>query len=221
MSADAATKPAARGVHARPSIDLVASAARYGSATLHEAAGRTGALPSAIKPVAPSFRACGPALTVRCAPGDNLWLHRAIYAAQSGDVIAASVSDDFEWGYWGEIMSTAALARGLGGLVVDGCVRDRERLERLGFPVFARGISIRGTSKDRDAPGSVNEPIMIGRAVIAPGDLLLGDADGVVALPRERLAETLDRAAARERAEEDVTARLARGERTLDIYGWD
>jgi 4-hydroxy-4-methyl-2-oxoglutarate aldolase len=152
--------------------------------------------------------------------GDNLWLHRAIYEAEPGDVIVASVGGEFEWGYWGEIMSSAALARKLGGLVVDGCVRDRDDLERLAFPIFSRGLSVRGTSKDAAAPGSIGQPILIGDVVIAPGDLIRGDADGVVAIPAARLSDALDRAAERERAEREIAARLARGERTLDIYGW-
>ena len=118
------------------------------TATLHEAGGRIGVMPSAIKPVSPTFRVCGPAVTVHSPGGDNLWLHRAIYVAQPGDVLVVHVSGEYDFGYWGEIMSCAAKARGLAGLVIDGCVRDGGILADFGLPVFARGLCIRGTGKD-------------------------------------------------------------------------
>ena len=123
---------------------------------MHEAGGKIGALPSIIKPVAPAFRCCGPALTVHSPGGDNLWLHRALDVAQPGDVLVVHVSGAHEHGYWGEIMTTMAKVRGLAGLVIDGCVRDGVLLEQIGFPVFARGLCIRGTGKDYGAIGWIN-----------------------------------------------------------------
>src|SRR5690606_22642629 len=125
------------------------------------------------------FRVCGPAVTVQSPGGDNLWLHRAIYAAEPGDVLVVHVSDKYDHGYWGEIMSTAAQVRGLGGLVIDGCVRDSTLLRSMTFPVFSRGLCIRGTGKDFGARGWVNYPLMIGGVTIQPGDLICGDEDGV------------------------------------------
>jgi 4-hydroxy-4-methyl-2-oxoglutarate aldolase len=198
----------------------VARASRFSTATLHEAAGRIGALPSAIKPIAPPFRVCGPALTVETAPGDNLWIHRAIDAAAPGQVLVVHAMGGFEWGYWGEVMSSAALQRRLGGLVIDGCVRDGEILARLGFPVFARGLCIRGTRKEAAAPGALGRAVQLGDVTVSAGDLVVGDADGVVVIPGPTVGATLDAAAAREATESQVIDRIARGEATLDIYGW-
>jgi 4-hydroxy-4-methyl-2-oxoglutarate aldolase len=117
---------------------LVATAQALPTATLHEAGGKIGALPSAIKPVAASFRCCGSALTVHSPGGDNLWLHRALDIAQPGDVLVVHTSGVHEHGYWGEIMTTMAQVKKLAGLVIDGCVRDGVLLEQIGFPVFAR-----------------------------------------------------------------------------------
>src|SRR5690606_19828681 len=136
-------------------------------------------------PVAPAFTLCGPAVTVHSPGGDNLWLHRAIYLAQPGDVLVVHVSETPDFGYWGEIMSEAAKVRQLGGLVIDGGIRDVRALERVGFPVFAQGVCIRGTGKDYGARGWINHPIQLGSLVVQAGDLVVGDADGVVVLPRE------------------------------------
>jgi 4-hydroxy-4-methyl-2-oxoglutarate aldolase len=204
----------------RVAPSVVEAARKYGVATLHEAAGRIGALPSAIKPAHPTFRVCGPAVTAHGPAGDNLWLHHAIYAAQPGDVLVVSVSGGYEYGYWGEIMSTAAKVRGLGGLVIDGCVRDGALLGDIGFPVFARGLCIRGTGKDTHAIGWVNAPVLLNDIVVAPGDLIVGDTDGVVALPRERAAEIVEASHHREIKEAKVLQQLEGGATTLEIYQW-
>jgi 4-hydroxy-4-methyl-2-oxoglutarate aldolase len=204
----------------RVSAEQLEQIAKYPAATLHEAAGRTGALPSGIKPVAPAFRAAGPAVTVATAPGDNLWIHRAIDAAAPGDVLVVHTGGAHEWGYWGELMSVAARRLGLGGLVIDGCARDGERLARLGFPVFARGLCIRGTAKASSALGALNEAVQIGEVTVHPGDLVVGDGDGVLVLPRASVEAILRAAAAREAKEATILERIEAGERTLDIYGW-
>jgi 4-hydroxy-4-methyl-2-oxoglutarate aldolase len=201
------------------SADELATARRLGAATLHEAAGKIGALPSAIRPVDAAFRLAGPAATVHGPAADNLWLHRAIYAAQPGEVLVAYVSGHFESGYWGGVMTQAALARGLAGLVIDGCVRDGAELPGLGFPVFSRGLCIRGTGKDANARGAINAPLLIGDATIAPGDMIVGDADGVVAIPATRFRDALATGIERERKEAQIVQRINRGETTLDIYG--
>jgi 4-hydroxy-4-methyl-2-oxoglutarate aldolase len=205
----------------RPDPALVKRAAAFPSSTLHEAAGKIGALPSLIKPMAPSFKICGPAVTVHSPGGDNLWLHRGICAAKPGDVLVVYVSDHYEAGYWGEVMSTAAKARGLNGLVIDGSVRDGELLEGKGFPVFARGLCIRGTGKDFDARGWINAPVLFGDVVIRAGDLVVGDTDGVVVIPQARIAQTLEAAQQREEFEADIMRRLEAGENTLDLFGWN
>jgi 4-hydroxy-4-methyl-2-oxoglutarate aldolase len=199
---------------------LVQAAAALPTATLHEAGGKIGALPSAIKPVAPAFRLAGAALTVHAPPGDNLWLHRALDIAQAGDVLVVSCSGAYEHGYWGEVMSTMAQARQLAGLVIDGCVRDGTLLAGIGFPVFARGLCIRGTGKDFGATGWIQHPVAIGGVVVQGGDLVVGDGDGVVAIPAARAEQVVAAARAREAQEASIIARLQAGESTLDVYGW-
>jgi 4-hydroxy-4-methyl-2-oxoglutarate aldolase len=205
----------------RVSDEIVGLAQSMPAATLHEAAGKTGALPAAIKPVVPAFCVCGPALTVHSPPADNLWLHRALAIAQPGDVLVVYTSDAYEYGYWGEVMSTAARYRKLGGLVIDGCVRDLVLLQDIGFPVFARGLCIRGTGKDFAARGWLNAPLRIGEVTVNAGDLIAGDADGVVVVPRGTAARVVEAAKAREEDESRVIQRLGEGELSLDIYGWN
>ena len=201
--------------------DLCDAAVRFGTATLHEAAGKIGALPSGIKPMAKGFRICGPAFTVHGPGADNLWLHRAMAVAKPGDVLVAYVSGVFEAGYWGEIMSTGAKAAGLGGLVLDGCVRDGDLLPDIGFPVFARGLCIRGTDKDFGARGWLNAPIMIGDVIVNPGDLVAGDTDGVVVIPRLSAAAAIKASREREDKEAKIMIELRNGAKSLDLYGWN
>jgi 4-hydroxy-4-methyl-2-oxoglutarate aldolase len=200
--------------------ELVQEARRLGTATLHEASGQRGALPSAIKPISSTMRVAGPAFTVATPPGNNLWIHRALAAASPGDVLVVATSGNHEAGYWGDIMTVAALEREIAGLVIDGCVRDSEAIARLQFPVFARGLSIRGTKKEANSPGSLRERIALGDATVGHGDLVVGDADGVVVVSRVIVTDVLENAREREKHEAEVVERLRNGETTLDIYGW-
>lgn len=200
--------------------DTLAAARRLPTATLHEAGGKIGALPSALKPVAPGMALAGPALTVHSPPGDNLWLHRALDIARPGDVMVVHCGGAHEHGYWGEIMATMAQARGLAGLVIDGGVRDGALLAAMGFPVFARGLCIRGTGKDFGAIGWLNHPVWMGEVVVQAGDLIVGDGDGVVAVPHARAAEVVARGLQREADEAAILQRLKLGASTLDVYGW-
>lgn len=193
--------------------------AQFGAATVHEAYARRGALPSAIKPVHASFSVCGPAFTVDCPSGDNLWIHRAVYAAQPGDVLVVDVRGAVEAGYWGEILSQAALAKRLGGLVIAGGVRDVEQIVALGFPVFAANVCLRGTSKDPTRDGRLGEQIRVGDVAVAPGDVVLGDADGVVIVDIDAVEAVVAASHARTHAEHEILRRLGRGETTLDIFG--
>jgi 4-hydroxy-4-methyl-2-oxoglutarate aldolase len=213
--------PTIAEVPARPAAAVVQAASRLPTATLHETAGRIGALPSAIKPVVPGMRLCGPAVTVHSPPGDNLWIHRAIYVAEPGDVLVVHVSGGFEYGYWGEIMSAAAKARHLGGLVIDGCVRDGAILADFGFPVFARGLCIRGTGKDEHARGWINHSVLVGDITVRAGDLVAGDTDGVFVLPQARVDSVAQAALEREAKETSILERIAAGERTLEVYRFD
>ena len=205
----------------RPDAALLTEARQLPTATLHEAGGKIGALPSAIKPTSPEFEVCGPAYPVSGPAGDNLWLHRAIADAEAGDVLVAFLEDYYEAGYWGEIMSTAAKARNLGGLVIDACVRDGAILPEVGFPVIARGFCMRGTGKDFNGKGSLGTALSIGNILIEPGDLVRGDTDGVVIVPQARIGEVNEKSREREAKEAAVMERLQSGETSLEIYGWN
>jgi 4-hydroxy-4-methyl-2-oxoglutarate aldolase len=188
------------------------------SATVHEASGGKGALSSRIKPISPDMKVCGTAVTVKLRPGDNLMLHKAIYVAEPGDVIVADADGYMEAGAWGEIMAVAAQNRGIAGLVFNGAVRDSDAMSERGFPVFCCGLCIKGTEKI--SLGRINHPLNLDNITIMPGDLILGDRDGVVVVEREEAEEVLQKSLAREEKEKGVMERLAQGETTLDIYGF-
>jgi 4-hydroxy-4-methyl-2-oxoglutarate aldolase len=195
------------------------SALAYGSATLHEAAGRIGALAARFKPAFAGARFAGPALPVLTPVGDNLWLHHAIYQAAPGDVLVVATTAPDEYGYWGEIMSEAAQARGLGGLVIAGGVRDTVELASVGFPVFSTTVNIRGTMKDPERFGSIGAPITLGDVTVQCGDLVVGDADGVVVIPADRIAGVLAAAAQRVAKEAAIIEQLRAGKTTVELYG--
>ena len=195
--------------------ELIAKAAKIASSTLHEAAGRIGALPAAIKPVAPGMTVCGPAFPVKGPPLDNLALHFGIDEAKPGDVIIADVGSHYEGGYFGEVMCTSAKALGLGGLVIDGCVRDGAELAEMGWPVFSRGLAMRGTLKDLNGDLYINEQIALGEAIVEPGDLVVGDTDGVVVIPKSMAADVIKAGIAREASEAATMKRLKDGSTTL------
>lgn len=204
----------------RPDQSLVDAINGIGTATIHEAGGQIGALPSYIKPVSDNWYVCGVATTVLSPPKDNLWLHRGIYQAQAGDVLIVDTGKFHEAGYWGEIMTHAAQQVGIAGLVIDGCVRDGSILEELGMPVFSAGLCIRGTTKNKDAYGAINVPIRIGEIWVFPGDLVIGDRDGVVVVPQSRIEEITEKSKAREDKESITISKLKAGERTVDMYGF-
>lgn len=197
---------------------LIELAARLGSATLHEAAGKKGALPSAIKPLREDWRVAGPAFTVVGPPRDNLWLHRAIYAAPQGSVLLHECGGDAEAGYWGGIMTNAAMQQKLAGFVTDGGVRDALELRGLNWPVFSRNICIRGTSKRVDGAGSIGKSAMIGDIVVQTGDLVVADADGVFVIAAADAERVIAAGEKRESDELEYVQRIKRGESTMAIY---
>ncbi len=197
---------------------IIAEASQISTATLHEAAGKRGNLPSAIKPVDPGMKLCGRALTVFSPPADNLWLHRAIYEAKPGEILVVDVGNFTEAGYWGDVMTYAAQLREIGGLVINGGVRDREQLIDMKFPVFSIGVCIKGTGKDQDAYGAMNQLIRMGDTSIAPGDLVVGDSNGVVVIPWNRAEEVIAKAKKRDADEERIKEQLKQGKSTLEIY---
>lgn len=185
------------------------------ASTLYEANGQEGALDPAIRAMAPGLNVCGNAFTVRCQPGDNLTLHAAAAYAEPGDVIVADVGDFADAGHWGEVLTAAAQARGIAGLVINGGVRDIAALAPRRFPVFARAVSMKAATKQ--IRGLINHPLTCGGVRIQPGDLIVGDDDGVVAVAHDRVRDALDRARNREMTESGIMNQLENGELTLDI----
>lgn len=200
-------------------MDFIKELSQFGTATLHEALGQIGNLPFEIKPLSKNMKLCGRAYTVKAKAFMNINLHRAYAYAKQGDVIVADCSGGYEAGYWGDLLTLGAMKQGVAGLVIDGCVRDADEIEALGFPVFSRGLCIKGTGKDPE--GSLNEPITIGEVTIYPGDYIVGDRDGVVVIPQNRVGEAIEKAKVREEKEARTRAELNKGLTSLQIYGWD
>ena len=199
----------------RPEPALIEQLAAYPSATIHEAQGRLGALSSSIKPVDAAMSLCGPAFTVRCAPRDNLMLQVAIAYAQPGDVIVVSAGEYAEAGSFGDVLANACKAKGIAGLVTDTGVRDTAELRKLGFPVFSYSVSIKGTVKETIGP--LAEPVLIGGELVRPGDVVRGDADGVVVVRREDLADAVRLSREREEAEAGYIAAYRAGRDVIEV----
>ena len=172
---------------------LVKAAAQYQASILADVAGRRGTLSSRVAPLSPSMRIAGPALTVEVRPGDNLMIHAAMSLAKPGDVLVIDGKGDETCALMGEIMVSQCMALGLAGVVVYGSVRDTEAIRELGFPVFAVGANPNGPNKL--APGRVNWPVSVGGTSVAPGDLIVADADGVVVIERSKVEAVLALAA--------------------------
>jgi len=193
----------------RPPQELIEKFKPIAVATVYEASGRKGFVNPKIKPIFRGMKLCGPAFTVQTAPGDNLMLHKALEKAQEGDIIVATVGDEYEYGYWGDLMATQAKAKKLGGLAIDGCVRDSEEIIEMGFPIFSRGLAIRGTVKA--SLGLINYPINFGGNGINPGDLILGDDDGIVVVKFQDCQEVLAKSKERIQKEEVKAKALMTG----------
>lgn len=188
-----------------------------GVATVHEAQGRSGLLRPYMRPIYPAARLAGSAVTVLCGPGDNLMIHAAMAVVQPGDVLVVATFSESSDGMFGELLAESCRANRVAGLVIDSGVRDTAEITALEFPVWAKAVSAQGTSKT--IPGSVNVPIVCAGVAVSPGDIVIGDADGVVVVPRAAVASVIAQAEAR-LAKEDLTrARLKAGELGLDIYG--
>ncbi|WP_405923169.1 4-carboxy-4-hydroxy-2-oxoadipate aldolase/oxaloacetate decarboxylase [Streptomyces sp. NBC_00035] len=199
----------------RPDAALVEQLSKYSSATIHEAQGRLGALSSSIKPVDHTMSLCGPAFTVRCAPRDNIMLQVAIAHARPGDVIVVSAGEYAEAGSFGDVLANACVAKGLGGLVTDTGVRDTLELRELGFPVFSHSVSIKGTVKETVGP--IAQPVLIGGELVRPGDVVRGDADGVVVVRREDVADVVGKSQDRVDAEAAYIEAYRSGKSVIEV----
>lgn len=206
-----------------PAIDpaLLERAKGFAMADLHEGlgavAGRQGLLAPTMRPVYPGARLCGQAVTCYNYPGDNLMLHAAIKLAQPGQIIVATNGGSAQGALWGEMVTVYAQLKQIGGAVIDGAARDTAAVAELGFPVFATAIS--ASHPEKRGPGSANVPVVVAGITVNPGDLIVGDADGVLAIPPRYLEAAMDAAQARVDKETGFRKKLHEGASMYDLLG--
>ena len=189
--------------------DVVRRASGFAASILADVAGRRGTMDGRIAPVAPTMKMCGPAFTIEVRPGDNLMIHASIAMARPGDILVVDGKADRTCALMGALMISACRKLNLGGVVLDAAVRDTEELRELGFPVYAVGANPNGPTKF--VPGRINWPVSCGGIAVHPGDLVVGDADGVVVIEREKAAALLDAAAKKVADEKARFADIAAG----------
>jgi 4-hydroxy-4-methyl-2-oxoglutarate aldolase len=196
--------------------DTATTLLALGAATLGESGGRP--MHPRIRAAWPGALLAAPAYAVTCAPADNLAVHAAVVAAPSGSALVVAV-DPPERGYWGEVLTTAAQARGLRGLVIDGGVRDIAALEAHGFPVFSALVALRGAAKV--SGGEIGGTAQVGDVAVATGDWVVGDRDGITVVPAAELGDVIERGRARAEKENVMFSKLRDGATTIDLLGLD
>jgi 4-hydroxy-4-methyl-2-oxoglutarate aldolase len=197
------------------SPELISHLAEFDAATLYEAAGQRGMVDPAIKPMWLGAKVCGPVVTVSCPPRDNLMLHHAVAVATPGTVLVATAAGYEYAGAWGEVLTVAAQARGIAGLVIDGAVRDIEAIRERRFPVFSRGLAIGACKKEQI--GTLHESINLGGVTVHSGDIVVGTADGAVILEIGSIEQVLKDAVARREREAEIFGQLQAGRTTIEI----
>jgi 4-hydroxy-4-methyl-2-oxoglutarate aldolase len=201
----------------RAASGVIKALGEQGVATVHEAQGRTGLLRPYMRPIYSTARLAASAVTVSCQPGDNMMIHAAIEVCEPGDALVVVTTSDSTDGMFGELLATSCMAHGVTGLVIEAGVRDVADITKLNFPVWSKAISAQGALKG--AAGSVNIDVVCAGALIRPGDIVIGDLDGVVVVKRETAADVLKRAAARIEKEVKMRRQLGSGELGVDVLG--
>ena len=201
----------------RPDSGVVRSLGEAGVATVHGAQGRIGLMRPYMRPIFPTAKVSGTAVTVLCRPGDNLMIYAAVEVCKKGDVLVVTTTSESTDGMFGDLLGTSCVAHGIAGLIIDAGIRDVSDLTKMNFPVWAKAISAQGTSKV--LAGSVNVPVVCAGELVCPGDVIVADVDGVCVVRKEKVNEINGLALKKLEYEEQMRSRLRKGELGMDIDG--